>query len=119
MSGAERGASRERSVRNIVGARSGFYPKAGAIALSRSGSAPIRSHHESRACTNPPRIHLCLQQLTKLSAYTSKIVRCEGEMEFVKYLYIIGYRLRGGRGAGLLRVDFPFRAYVNRLELLT
>ncbi len=43
-----------------------------------------RSHHESRACTNPPRIHLCLQQLTKLSAYTSKIVRCEGEMEFVK-----------------------------------
>ncbi len=75
-----------------------------------------RSHHESRACTNPPRIHLCLQQLTKLSAYTSKIVRCEGEMEFVKYLYIIGYRLRGGRGAGLLRVDFPFRAYVNRLE---
>ncbi len=42
-----------------------------------------RSHHESRACTNPPRIHLCLQQLTKLSAYTSKIVRCEGEMEFV------------------------------------
>ncbi len=44
-----------------------------------------RSHHEPRACTNPPRIHLCLQQLTKLSAYTSKIVRCEGEMEFVKY----------------------------------
>ncbi len=44
-----------------------------------------RSHHESRACTNPPRIHLCLQQLTKLSAYTSKIVRCEEEMEFVKY----------------------------------
>ncbi len=43
------------------------------------------SHHEPRACTNPPRIHLCLQQLTKLSAYTSKIVRCEGEMEFVKY----------------------------------
>ncbi len=42
-----------------------------------------RSHHESRACTNPSRIHLCLQQLTKLSAYTSKIVRCEGEMEFV------------------------------------
>ncbi len=37
----------------------------------------------------------------------------------MKYLYIIGYRLRGGRGAGLLRVDFPFRAYVNRLELLT
>ncbi len=34
-----------------------------------------RSHHESRACTNPPRIHLCLQQLTKLSAYTSKIIR--------------------------------------------
>ncbi len=28
----------------------------------------------------------------------------------------LGYRLRGGRGAGLLRVDFPFRAYVNRLE---
>ncbi len=44
-----------------------------------------RSHHEPRACTNPPRIHLCLQQLTKPSAYTSKIVRCEGEMEFVKY----------------------------------
>ncbi len=44
-----------------------------------------RSHHEPRACTNPPRIHLCLQQLTKLSAYTSKIVCCEGEMEFVKY----------------------------------
>ncbi len=44
-----------------------------------------RSHHEPRACTNPPRIHLCLQQLTKLSAYTSKIVRCEGEMEFMKY----------------------------------
>ncbi len=44
-----------------------------------------RSHHEPRACTNPPRIHLCLQQLTKLSAYTSKIVRCEAEMEFVKY----------------------------------
>ncbi len=43
------------------------------------------SHHEPRACTNPPRIHLCLQQLTKLSAYTPKIVRCEGEMEFVKY----------------------------------
>ncbi len=42
-----------------------------------------RSHHEPRACTNPPRIHLCLQQLTKLSAYTSKIVRCEGEMEFL------------------------------------
>ncbi len=39
-----------------------------------------RSHHEPRACTNPPRIHLCLQQLTKLSAYTSKIVRCEGEI---------------------------------------
>ncbi len=39
-----------------------------------------RSHHEPRACTNPPRIHLCLQQLTKLSAYTSKIVRCEGEV---------------------------------------
>ncbi len=44
-----------------------------------------RSHHEPRACTNPPRIHLCLQKLTKLSAYTSKIIRCEGEMEFVKY----------------------------------
>ncbi len=44
-----------------------------------------RSHHEPRACTNPPWIHLCLQQLTKPSAYTSKIVRCEGEMEFVKY----------------------------------
>ncbi len=48
-------------------------------------SLRYRSHHESRACTNPPRIHLCLQQLTKLSAYTSKIVRCEGEMEFGKY----------------------------------
>ncbi len=34
-----------------------------------------RSHHKPRACTNPPRIHLCLQQLTKLSAYTSNIVR--------------------------------------------
>ncbi len=48
------------------------------------GLAPVplryRSHHESRACINPPRIHLCLQQLTKLSAYTSKIVRCEGEI---------------------------------------
>ncbi len=39
-----------------------------------------RSHHEPGACTNPPRIHLCLQQLSKLSAYTSKIVRCEGEI---------------------------------------
>ncbi len=29
-----------------------------------------RSHHEPRACTNPPRIHLCLQQLTKPSAYS-------------------------------------------------
>ncbi len=37
-----------------------------------------RSHHEPRACTNPPWIHLCLQQLTKPSAYTLKIVRCEG-----------------------------------------
>ncbi len=86
VSGAERGASAERSVRNIVGARSGFLSKGGAIALSL---APVplryRSHHEPRACTNPPRIHLCLQQLTKLSAYTSKSVRCDGEMEFVKY----------------------------------
>ncbi len=30
-------------------------------------SLQYRSHHESRACTNPPRIHLCLQQLTKPS----------------------------------------------------
>ncbi len=84
VSGAERGASAERSVRNIVGARSGFLSKERSLCL-----APVplryRSHHEPRACTNPPRIHLCLQQLTKLSAYTSKIVRCEGEMEFVKY----------------------------------
>ncbi len=47
--------SGERSVRNIV------------------SPVPLRyrSHHESRARTNPPTIHLCLQQLTKLSAYTS------------------------------------------------
>ncbi len=82
VSGAERGASAERSVRNIVGARSGFLSKGRS---DRSVSLLFRSHHESRACTNPPRIHLCLQQLTKLSAYTSKIFRCEGEMEFVKY----------------------------------
>ncbi len=72
----------ERSVRNIVRARSGFLSKGRS---DHSVSLRYRSHHESRACTNPPRIHLCLQQLTKLSAYTSKIVRCEGEMEFVKY----------------------------------
>ncbi len=80
--GAERGASGERSVRNIVGARSGFLSKGRS---DRSVSLRYRSHHEPRACTNPSRIHLCLQQLTKLSAYTSKIVRCEGEMELVKY----------------------------------
>ncbi len=85
VSGAERGASEERSVQNIVGARSGFIQR-----LERSLClAPVplryRSHHEPRACTNPPWIHLCLQQLTKPSAYTSKIIRCEGEMEFVKY----------------------------------
>ncbi len=78
----ERGASGERSVRNIVGARSRFLSKGRS---DRSVSLRFRSHHESRACTNPPRIHLCLQQLTKLSANTSKIIRCEGEMEFVKY----------------------------------
>ncbi len=83
MSGAERGASGERSVQNIVGARSGFLSKGWS---DRSVSLRYRSHHEPRACTNPPKIHLCLQQLTKPSAYTSKIVRCEGEMEFVKYV---------------------------------
>ncbi len=72
----------EQSVRNIVGARSGFLSKG---RRDRSVSLLFRSHHEPRACTNPPRIHLCLQQLTKLSAYTSKIIRCEGEIEFVKY----------------------------------
>ncbi len=84
VSGAERGASGERSVQNIVGARSGFLSKGWS---DRSVSLRYRSHHEPRACTNPPKIHLCLQQLTKPSAYrpTSKIVRCEGEMEFVKY----------------------------------
>ncbi len=68
------------------------YSRSGFLSKGRSDSSvsllvPLqyRSHHEPRACTNPPRIHLCLQQLTKLSAYTSKIVRCEGEMEFVKY----------------------------------
>ncbi len=76
---SERGGG---GVRNIVGARSGFLSKGRS---DRSVSLQYCSHHESRACTNPPRIHLCLQQLTKLSAYTSKIVRCEGEMEFVKY----------------------------------
>ncbi len=72
--------SGERSVRNIAGARSGFLSKG----RSDRSLAPVplryRSHHEPRACTNPPRIHLCLQQLTKLSAYTSKIIRCEGEI---------------------------------------
>ncbi len=67
VSGAERGASEERSVQNIVGARSGFLSKGWSLA-----PVPLRyrSHHEPRACTNPPRIHLCLQQLTKPSAYS-------------------------------------------------
>ncbi len=74
-------------MRNIVGARSGFLSKGrsdrSVSLLFRSNTAHTTSLY--RACTNPPRIHMCLQQLTKLSAYTSKIVRCEGEMEFVKY----------------------------------
>ncbi len=78
----ERNRSGERSVQNIVGTRSVFLSKGWS---DRSVSLRYRSHHEPRACRNPPRIHLCLQQLTKPSAYTLKIVRCEGEMEFVKY----------------------------------
>ncbi len=85
VSRAERGASGERSVRNIVGAQSGFLSKGRSDRCLAPVPLRYHSHHESRACTNPPRIHLCLQQLTKLSAYTSKIVRCEVEMEFVKY----------------------------------
>ncbi len=85
---AERGAWSERGAERAKYSRS-----AERVFIQRPERslclAPVplryRSHHESRACTNPPRIHLCLQQLTKLSAYTSEIVRCEGEMEFVKY----------------------------------
>ncbi len=84
VSGAERGASAERAKYSRSAERVFIQRPERSFCL-----APVplryRSHHEPRACTNPPRIHLCLQQLTKLSAYTSKIVRCEGEMEFVKY----------------------------------
>ncbi len=83
---AERGASAKRSVRNIArSAERDFIQRPERSLCLAPVPLQYRSHHEPRACTNPPRIHLCLQQLTKLSAYTSKIVRCEGEMEFVKY----------------------------------
>ncbi len=74
--------SGERSVRNIVGARSGFLSKGRS---DRSVSLLFRSNTTHTTSLGNAQIHLCLQQLTKLSAYTSKIVRCEGEMEFVKY----------------------------------
>ncbi len=76
------GAGSERSVRNIVGARSGFLSKGRS---DRSVSLLFRSNTTHTTSLGHAQIHLCLQQLTKLSAYTSKIVRCEGEMEFVKY----------------------------------
>ncbi len=78
MSGAERGAS----VQNIVRARSGFLSKGWS---DRSVSLRFRSDTAHTTSLGHAQIHLCLQQLTKPSAYTSKIVRCEGEMEFVKY----------------------------------
>jgi len=84
--GAERGASEVRSVQNIVGAWSEFLIKWLERLLR---AAPVllryRSHHESRACTNPPRIQLCLQQWTKLFAYTSKIVCCVTQQTRLTY----------------------------------
>ncbi len=69
VSGAEHGAERAKYSRSA--ARVFIQRPERSLCL-----APIplryRSHHEPRACTNPPRIHLCLQQLTKLSAYTQK-----------------------------------------------
>ncbi len=80
--GSERGAERAKYSRS---AERVFIQRPERSLCLAPVPLQYRSHHEPRACTNPPRIHLCLQQLTKLSAYTSKIVRCEGEMEFVKY----------------------------------
>ncbi len=82
VSGAERGAERAKYSRSVERV---FIQRPERSLCLAPVPLQYRSHHEPRACTNPPRIHLCLQQLTKLSAYTSKIVRCEGEMEFVKY----------------------------------
>ncbi len=69
VSGAERGASAERAKYSRSAERVFIQRPERSLCL-----APVplryRSHHEPRACTNPPRIHLCLQQLTKLSAYT-------------------------------------------------
>ncbi len=66
--GSERGAERAKYSRS---AERVFIQRPERWLCLAPVSLRYRSHHESRACTNPPRIHLCLQQLTKLSAYTS------------------------------------------------
>ncbi len=70
--GSERGAERAKSSRS---AERVFIQRPERSLCLAPVPLRYRSHHESRASTNPPRIHLCLQQLTKLSAYTSKIIR--------------------------------------------
>ncbi len=77
VSRAERGASEERSVQNIVGARSGFLSKGWS---DRSVSLRFRSDTAHTTSLGHAQIHpeFTCQQLTKPSAYTLKIVRCEG-----------------------------------------
>ncbi len=69
VSGAERGASgSERGAERAKYSRSAervFIQRPERSLCLAPVSLRYRSHHESRACTNPPRIHLCLQQLTK------------------------------------------------------
>ena len=76
--GSERGAERAKYSRSVERV---FIKWPEWLLLA----APVPSHHESRACTNPPRIHLCLQQLTKRLANTSKIVCCV--MQQTRYTY--------------------------------
>ncbi len=60
--GSERGAERAKYSRS---AERVFIQRPERSLCLAPVPLQYRSHHEPRACTNPPRIHLCLQQLKK------------------------------------------------------